>query len=176
MYAEQNITKFPVLIPDGEANPYNYKVGKDSIITYVRNLYNSLNRAPTASSFESNGEFDMNGYILQQIHNEGADDDIDDTENFKNNVHNHFAEMAKRRSIMGQHASTMSNPEVHEYNAQVASRSEKFNFGQPGNMGADTPTTAVDVIKQTKAAGRSDDNIDNDLLEKFYSNMESTIM
>jgi hypothetical protein len=43
-------------------------------------------------------------------------------------------------------------------------------------MGADTPTTAVDVIKQTKATGRSDDNIDNDLLEKFYSNMESTIM
>jgi hypothetical protein len=175
MYAEQNITKFPALIPDGESNAYNYKVGKDNIISYVRSLYNSLNNAPAAMSFDNGGEFDANSYFIHQMMNERDEDDTDDTSKFASTVQSQLAAATQQRAASGQHSKTMSNPEIHERNAHIASRSENFNFG-PSPRQNNLEPSPLDIIKKSKATSKGDAQLDDDMLEKFYSNMEPTIM
>lgn len=189
LYLEQGIKEFPLLIPNGENNTSNYIKGPNTIMNYIKKLLESLQNKNIPKNFEENGEFDINSYFINQMQNEEDEDDMDESARFSNTLTNRLAQMQKARDNVGQHSSSMSNPEIHERNAQIASRNSTFNFNKsPSNITNSKqqnirsnnlePPSAVEILQHNKSkkGGGSDADLDNDLLEKFYSNMETTVI
>jgi hypothetical protein len=197
MYKDQNIDKFPVLIPtvNKQINPSSYRIGTDEIINYLRNIVNGIRNNEKSrvknSGITDNGEFDANEFFIDQMTHEDDTDDMDENEKFRNTLTSRLASMQKSREIVGQHTSSMSNPEIHERNAQSASRSGNFNFNQNSNFTnqkSNFNNKSNSSRKKSRDNNLNNDNptpsqilnnngskdLDNDLMANFWENLEET--
>lgn len=150
-YKEQNITKFPVLIPvGGMDNPDSYQEGLNSIFDFIKSQLISQNeRNIKKMGKNENGEYDINNYLLEQMKEED-DDDIDEEKEFASTIQQKCAELYKARDPAGQHTKSMSNPEISEKIAKAASKQNGFGFS---NQNIAKP------IQKRKTKGSRKDNI-----------------
>ena len=138
-----------------------------------------------------NGE-DMKDYFMAQLNNNK--DDADDEEDKGLDISKRLAKMNQARKSVGLHVGgTTGNPEVHDLNgrnnrarapprgnqARVPARDQYDDYDDDNDTtevtqrgsGGPLSLNTMDLIKQM-----GDDSVEQDMMEKFWDNMEETDM
>lgn len=186
-YEEQGIDKFPALIADNN-NIYGVKNIMDSIsqiiskineVNYQNNQQSKQSQRSTPAKKYDNMEEgeELNDYMMNMLKSQDKEGDDDDADSAANNLHKRTMAMTKARSDGGLHTVNNDGP---------ADKPEEDIFGRKTNANkarvnrasrpiAQRPeaagTSVMDILKVTK---RNDP--DDDLMTKFYENMEETVL
>ena len=174
LYKEQGITKFPVLMDESQQI-----IGANAIGKYLdRNIAVSKNEK------RPENENDVRSYLLNEISN--TKDDVEDEDGeFKNSVMQKMTEMNKMRGSMGQHTLSTSNPEMHDQAAVSLKKTQRPNNIEHPPPKHQTPkqtpsknvtfatenpkSEIMQAVKNTK-----NNDLDDELMEKFWMNQELT--
>lgn len=146
-YEDQGITKFPTMVVDSKN------------ITGVTGIISFLDKVLTRSVKKQSDS--IHEYMVSAINEKDDDDDEDDYNSFSKNIHTKMAEMqAKRKSRIEENNEEVSSSAIETFKDPVKEKKLSEDVSNP-----------VDLIKSGKK-----NNPDDELLEKFWSNMEATDM
>ncbi len=174
-YEDQNITEFPMLILNNEKI-----AGAGAIINKLQFIINDTKRNIKKEQMGGDGE--LRNYFLKELDNK-EDDDMDENDIFANTITQKIAAMNRKRQSAGQHTIKNSNPEVYERTARGASKKYNFNdsnhrqpaerdnnleYKHPRDLSAGPPS-ASEIARVTNSG-----SIDDELMQKFWENMEET--
>lgn len=156
-YKKKGITEFPVLL-DNETKV----TGVDKIISYLHIKIEGFNKGAQKKSVSISDNQCVDDFWKETI----GDVNIDSSGKLKADEENNTESDDLQRKVQEAFKQRNNKPEVGRSSRTVKSDTPTKNTAKEPDI--------MDTFKNIKASGKSAGNMDDDLMEKFFENMQET--